>query len=153
MEVWIINLWAGYGGKITHMAYFFYGLGTIVSPLLVSPFIDQQPPTNGTTISHPQLTRAFIPYKIVAFYCLFLSIFLGAISFTEDVNIDQSGVKIRSKPDKVKVNLEIMIFFFLLTQSISGLDSSFGLLLMNFAVSSGNGFTKYEGDTQRLLKP
>ncbi|XP_015788464.1 sodium-dependent glucose transporter 1A-like [Tetranychus urticae] len=155
MEVWIMNLWAGYGGTITHVAYFFFGLGTFVGPFLVSPFLDESPKitvtnSNQTKIDLPMdnSSNVFIPYKILAHYSLFLSIFLVIICIAFDKNDNQSSIKGRHEDKNSKVDLLyiiIMGFFFLLSQSINGLDSSFGLLVMNFSIVSATNFTKKEG--------
>ena len=55
-NIWLIEMWPKHNGPIMQFTQFMYGLGTIVGPILVSPYVHGDPDNSTETANTTDIT-------------------------------------------------------------------------------------------------
>lgn len=121
-NVWIVEMWPAINAPLIQASQFFYGLGTIVGPIIVSPYVhgENANSTNATTTNvtnwtpderKDQLTLPFgltgaiqIVVPIIFFLLFFIRPYEKSTEFQEVVTTD-SPRTISETPDRLHIPL------------------------------------------------
>lgn len=155
-NLWIVEIWGPSGSKLTHVGYFFFGLGAFLAPMLSEPFLAPVLPENNSTTSPiPDVDDLQIkwPYFLFAGYSLLNAslVTMEALrSCKKTPDQTERMLEESNEEDKMaKISWQRKGLVLLVTYCFAiigvGMDFSYGLVLLSYAVKSDVKMTKSQG--------